>query len=48
MNNSQIARELQVSRESINSRFQRIIAKLGVRNRRAAARVAIECGLIIM
>ena len=48
LSSKQIARELQVSRESINSRFQRIIAKLGVRNRRAAARVAIECGLIIM
>lgn len=41
-----IAQELQVSHQSINSRFQRIVTKLGVRNRRAAARVAIECGLI--
>jgi DNA-binding NarL/FixJ family response regulator len=48
MSSKQIARELQVSRESINSRFQRIVLRLGVRNRRAAARVAVECGLIVM
>ena len=48
LSSKQIAREMQVSCESINSRFQRIIAKLGVRSRRAAARVAIECGLIIV
>jgi DNA-binding NarL/FixJ family response regulator len=44
----QIAVELRVSRESVNSRFQRITTKLGVRNRRAAARVAVECGLIVV
>ena len=43
----QIAFELSVSRQSVNSRFQRIVAKMGVRNRRAAARVALECGLFI-
>ncbi len=48
LSSKQIAYEMQVSCESINSRFQRIIAKLGVRNRRAAARVAIECGLIVV
>ena len=48
LSSKQIADELHVSRESINSRFQRVIAKLGVRNRRAAARVAIDCGLIIV
>ena len=44
----QIAEELNVSCQSINSRFQRIIAKLGVRNRREAMRLAIDCGLIVM
>ena len=48
LSSKQIANEMDVSCESINSRFQRIIAKLGVCNRRAAARVAIECGLIIV
>lgn len=47
LSSKQIANEMHVSCESINSRFQRIIAKLGVRNRRAAARMAIECGLIV-
>jgi DNA-binding NarL/FixJ family response regulator len=47
LSSKQIAIELRVSRESINSRFQRITTKLGVRNRRAAARMAIECGLIV-
>lgn len=46
LTSKQIAREMQVSYESINSRFQRMTEKLGVRSRRAAARVAIECGLI--
>jgi hypothetical protein len=40
-------RSLNVSRSSVNSRFQRTIAKLGVPNRRMAARVAIDCGLIV-
>jgi hypothetical protein len=31
----------------INSRFQRMIAKLGVTNCRMAARLAIDCGLIV-
>ena len=48
LSSKQIANELHVSRASINSRFQRIGARLGVRNRRAAARVAVECGLLIM
>lgn len=47
LSSKQIANEMNVSCESINSRFQRIIAKLGVRNRRAAARLAVECGLIV-
>ena len=41
-----IAAELHVSKSSINSRFQRMISKLGVPNRKAAARLASECGLI--
>jgi DNA-binding CsgD family transcriptional regulator len=41
-----IAASLQVSTSSINSRFQRMNAKLGVPNRRIAARLAAECGLL--
>lgn len=41
-----IAAELQVSTSSINSRFQRMNDKLGVANRRMAARLVEECGLI--
>lgn len=44
---SRIAAELHISRECVNSRFQRIIAKLGVPNRRTAARFAVDCGLIV-
>jgi DNA-binding CsgD family transcriptional regulator len=42
-----IAAEMQVSKGSINSRFQRMNAKLGVGNRRMAVQLAIECGLIL-
>ncbi len=42
-----IAAELRVSKSSINSRFQRMNMKLGVPNRRLAARLAVECGLLI-
>ena len=42
-----IAAELQVSKSSINSRFQRMNGKLGVGTRRKAVQVAIECGLIL-
>ena len=42
-----IAAELHVSRSSINSRFQRMNSKLGVPNRRMAARLATECGLLV-
>jgi DNA-binding CsgD family transcriptional regulator len=42
-----IAADLHVSRQSVNSRFQRLIVKLGVPNRRAAAQRAIDCGLIV-
>jgi DNA-binding CsgD family transcriptional regulator len=41
-----IAAALQVSASSINSRFQRMNSKLGVPNRRTAARLAAECGLL--
>lgn len=41
-----IADELQVSTSSINSRFQRMNTKLGVANRKLAAQLASECGLI--
>jgi hypothetical protein len=42
-----IAAELQVSKNSVNCRFQRMNARLGVVNRRTAARLAVECGLIL-
>jgi len=42
-----IAAELHVSKSSINSRFQRMNVKLGVPNRRQAARLAAECGLLL-
>jgi DNA-binding NarL/FixJ family response regulator len=42
-----IAAELHVSKSSINSRFQRMNTKLGVANRRMAARLASECGLML-
>ncbi|MCW5660125.1 MAG: autoinducer binding domain-containing protein [Burkholderiaceae bacterium] len=42
-----IAADLHVTRQSVNSRFQRLSAKLGVPNRRAAAQLAIDCGLIV-
>ena len=41
-----IAAALQVSASSINSRFQRMNTKLGVANRRIAAKIAAECGLL--
>jgi DNA-binding CsgD family transcriptional regulator len=41
-----IARALDASAGSIDSHFQRINAKLGVANRKAAARLAAEYGLI--
>ena len=41
-----IAAELKVTHTSINSRFQRVNHKLGVSNRKLAARLACECGLI--
>jgi DNA-binding CsgD family transcriptional regulator len=41
-----IARELDLSPCAIDSRFQRINARLGVANRRAAVRLAVECGLL--
>lgn len=42
----QIADVMRVSISSINSRFQRLNLKLGVGNRRQAAQLAEECGLI--
>lgn len=42
-----IAAELHVSKSSINSRFQRMNIKLGVPNRKMAARLVAECGLIL-
>lgn len=43
----QIAAELHVSPASIDSRFQRLHAKLGVPNRRQAARLLVDSGLIL-
>lgn len=42
-----IAADMRVSKSSIDSRFQRMNAKLGVPNRRMAVKLAIECGLIL-
>jgi DNA-binding NarL/FixJ family response regulator len=42
-----IASDLQISKSSVNSRFQRMNAKLGVANRRMAVQLAVECGLIL-
>ena len=42
----QIADALSTSPTSIDSRFQRVNVKLGVLNRKAAARLAAEYGLI--
>jgi DNA-binding CsgD family transcriptional regulator len=42
-----IASELNVSPASIDSRFQRLHAKLGVPNRRLAARLLVDSGLIL-
>ena len=41
-----IARHMEMTPSAVDSRFQRIIARLGVPNRRAAARKAAEYGLI--
>ena len=41
-----IADEMRVSIASINSRFQRMNAKLGVANRKQAACLAADCGLV--
>ena len=41
-----IAADLQVSTSSINSRFQRMNARMGVPNRRMAAKLAVDAGLI--
>ena len=41
-----ICSALQLSPKAVNSRFQRLNAKLGVPNRKAAAQLAAEYGLI--
>lgn len=41
-----IGAELKLSRTAVNSRFQRLLAKLGVASRKSAARLAVDCGLI--
>lgn len=46
LSSKEIARQLNTSPQSINSRFQRMLTKLGMPNRRAAARLAAEYGLI--
>ena len=42
----QMAAELDVSKVSVDSRCERLLAKLDLPSRRAAARMAVECGLI--
>jgi DNA-binding CsgD family transcriptional regulator len=46
LSSKEIARQLNTSPQSINSRFQRLLTKLGTPNRKAAARLAAEYGLI--
>lgn len=46
MSSKEIARAIGLSATSVDSRFQRIIARLKVPNRRAASQVAAEYGLI--
>lgn len=41
-----IARALQTTESAVNSRFQRLNAKMGTHTRRAAARLAVESGLL--
>jgi DNA-binding NarL/FixJ family response regulator len=41
-----IGAELNLSRIAVNSPFQRLRVKLGVRSRKSAARLAADCGLI--
>jgi DNA-binding NarL/FixJ family response regulator len=41
-----IGAELNLSKTAIDSRFQRLLVKLGVGSRRSAAKLAIDCGLI--
>jgi DNA-binding CsgD family transcriptional regulator len=41
-----IARALRSTESAVNSRFQRLNGKMGTANRRAAARLAVECGLL--
>lgn len=38
--------ELNLSKTAIDSRFQRLLVKLGVGSRKSAAKLAIDCGLI--
>lgn len=46
LSSKEIARQLNTSPQSVNSRFQRMLTKLGMPSRRAAARLAAEYGLI--
>jgi DNA-binding NarL/FixJ family response regulator len=41
-----IGAELHLSQIAVNSRFQRLRTKLGVRSRKSAAKLAADCGLI--
>lgn len=41
-----IGAELNLSKTAVDSRFQRILVKLGVTSRRSAAKLAVDCGLI--
>jgi DNA-binding CsgD family transcriptional regulator len=46
LSTKEIARRMQVTPISVQSRIQRLRGKLGVRRRRSAARVAVEYGLL--
>lgn len=41
-----IGAELKLSKTAVDSRFRRLVVKLGATSRRSAARMAVECGLI--
>jgi DNA-binding NarL/FixJ family response regulator len=46
LTNTQIAERLFISERTANRHLSNIFTKLGVRNRTAAAKIAIEAGLV--
>ena len=41
-----IGAEMKLSKTAVDSRFQRLLVKLGATSRKGAARIAVDCGLI--